>query len=306
MPDSLTDQIQKLRAERNAVILAHNYTAGEVQDVADYVGDSLGLSQTAADTQADVIVFCGVHFMAETAAILSPEKTVLVPDEHAGCPMANMITPRQLQQLKDAHPDAVVVTYVNSSAAIKAMSDICCTSANAVEVLRRVPEGREIIFVPDRNLGSYAAQQAGRSVVLFEGFCPTHQRIIPEHVAETRRQHPEGVLVAHPECPPQVVAMADFVGSTTAILNYCRNSEATTLLIGTENGIVHRLRKENPEKTFIPASPVADCPNMKLNSLEKILWCLQDMAPVVTVPPEVAQKALAPIQRMLEVLSGDD
>ena len=265
------------RSERNAVILAHNYQTAEVQDVADFVGDSLGLSRTAADTSADCIVFCGVHFMAETAAILAPAKKVYMPDTHAGCPMADMVTERELARMKEKHPQAIVITYVNSSAAIKAMSDVCCTSANAVEVVRAVAEGREVIFVPERNLGSYGASQLDRELSLWPGFCPTHERILPEHVAAQRRAHPDAALVVHPECRPAVVAMADKVASTTGILHFCAESEAREFIIGTEIGLLHRLRKESPEKEFHPASKVADCPNMKLTTLEKIAWCLEDL-----------------------------
>lgn len=290
-----------MRLSRNAVILVHNYAPGDVQDIGDYVGDSLGLSRQAAETDADVIVFCGVHFMAETAAILSPDKTVLIPDQNAGCPMANMVNPRQLKEMKDAHPDALVVTYVNSSAETKALSDICCTSANAVDVVAQIPSDQEVIFVPDRNLGTYVAGQLERDLILWEGYCPTHERLLPEHVEATRRQYPDGVLVVHPECRPSVVEMADYVGSTTGILTFCRESDADCILVGTEVGILHRLRKESPGKTFVPASPVSDCPNMKLNTIEKVVWCLEDMQPVVTVPQDVAEKARIPIERMLEV-----
>lgn len=301
MPADLMDQIQQLRAERNAVILAHNYTIGEVQDCADFVGDSLGLSQQAADTEADVIVFCGVHFMAETAAILSPSKRVIMPDEHAGCPMADMVTPAALREMQAKHPGSVTVTYVNSSAAVKALSDVCCTSANAVEVVRQIPEDRTVLFVPDQNLGAYVAGKLGRDLVLWPGFCPTHHRILPETVEEARAAHPDACLVVHPECRPAVVAMADAVDSTTGILRYCHESDAGEFLVGTEVGILHRLEKENPGKRFHPLAPTMTCPNMKRNNLERILWCLQDMAPEVTVPADVAEKARRPIGRMLEI-----
>jgi quinolinate synthase len=300
----LHEKLEKLRKERNAVILVHNYCPGEVQDVADYLGDSLGLSRIAAETEADVIVFCGVHFMAEIASILSPGKTVLMPDINAGCPMANMVTPRQLAEFKKLHPGAAVVTYVNSSAVIKALSDICCTSANAVEVVKTIPEEREIIFVPDRNLGSYAAKITGREMILWNGFCPTHERVLPEHVRQIRTVHPDAPFFAHPECRPEVVAMADKVGSTTGIINFCRESLAKEIIVGTEIGLLHRLHKENPGKEFFPASPILDCPNMKLSSLEKLVWCLEDLAPVVRVEPELAALAREPIKKMLEVAGG--
>ena len=302
MPDAdMMRKLQELKKKRNAVILAHNYQSGEVQDAADHVGDSLGLSRLAAGTDADVVLFCGVHFMAETAAILSPRKKVVVPDLNAGCPMANMVTPRQLGEWRDAHPGAVVVTYVNSSAAVKALSDICCTSANAVEVVASLPADAEILFVPDRNLGHYVTTRTGRAMTLWNGFCPTHERMLPEMAEAARKKYPNALLVAHPECRPSLVAMADHVASTTGIIKYCRDSEATEFIVATEIGILHPLRKENPGKTFHPLTEIADCPNMKLNSLEKMVWALEDLEPVVTVPAEVAEKALRPIQRMLEV-----
>ncbi len=302
MSQEIVDKINKLKAERNAVILVHNYQRPEVQDIGDYVGDSLGLSRQAAATDADVIVFCGVHFMAETAASLCPGKTVLIPDEHAGCPMANMVTPRELQAFKDQYPGAIVVTYVNSTAATKALSDICVTSANAVEVVGKIPADQTVLFVPDRNLGSYVASQLKRdNIVLWQGYCPTHERIMPEHIVAARLAHPGAPVVIHPECRPDVVAMADHVGSTTGILNFCRDSSAREFIIATESGMLYRLEKENPGKAFHPASPILDCPNMKLATLEKVLWCLEDMAPVVTVPEEIAEKARRPIDRMLEM-----
>ncbi len=272
-----------------------------MQEIADYVGDSLGLSRQAAATDAAVIVFCGVHFMAETAAILSPEKTVLMPDAHAGCPMANMATVRQLAAWKAEHPEAVVVTYVNSSAAVKALSDICCTSANAVAVVESVERGREILFVPDRNLGHYVAKETGRELILWNGYCPTHERMLPELIAAQKAKHPAARVAMHPECRPEALALADYVGSTTGILRWCRESDGEKFLIGTEVGLLHRLRRENPEKTFHPATPVGDCPNMKLASVEKIAWCLEEMAPTVSVPAEIAEKARRPIEKMLEV-----
>ena len=301
MSEELVSKINALRKSRNAVILAHNYQRGEVQDVGDFVGDSLGLARTAAETDADVIVFCGVHFMAETAAILCPGKKVLMPDTHAGCPMADMVTPRELRETKARHPEAVVVTYVNSSADIKALSDLCCTSANAVEIVDTLEPDQEVIFVPDRNLGAYVAKELGRELILWQGYCPTHERILPEHVEAIRRERPEARFVAHPECRPAVVEMADAVASTTGILRYCRETDAREFIIGTELGLLHRLRKENPEKVFHLASPISDCPNMKLTTLEKVLWSLEDLETEVTVPPDAAELARRPIERMLEV-----
>jgi quinolinate synthase len=304
MSEDIIERIHRLKSERRAVILVHNYQRGEVQDIGDFVGDSLGLSRQAAATDAQRIVFCGVHFMAETAAILCPDKPVHMPDANAGCPMANMVSERELREWKSAHPDATIVTYVNSSAGTKALSDVCCTSANAVEVVDAIPADQEILFVPDRNLGAYVARRLGRTLTLWNGFCPTHERILPEHVKNAKNAHPDAVLVVHPECRPQVVAMADHVASTTGILRYCNESPAGQFLIGTEIGILHRLRRENPGKEFFPASEIADCPNMKLTTLEKLLWCLEDLSGEVTVPEAVADEARRPIERMLEYTGG--
>lgn len=303
MPSDLIERIQELRASRRAVILAHNYQRPEIQDIADMTGDSLELARAAARIEAEVIVLCGVYFMAETAAILCPGKRVLIPDANAGCPLANMITPRELEACKAAHPGAWVVTYVNSSAQIKAMSDICCTSANALEVVRRAPKDREVIFAPDRNLGDYVSKQLGRELVLWNGYCPTHERILPEFVEAARREHPGALVVAHPECRPPVVAMADVVGSTSGILKTCRESDRTEFIIGTELGLLHRLHKENPGKRFYAAGPFSDCPNMKLTTIEKILWRLEEMGPEVRVAPDVAQEARGAIQRMVDTLA---
>ncbi len=297
----LLARLQELKKQRNAVILAHSYQSPEIQDAADHVGDSLGLSRLAAGTDADVILFCGVHFMAETAAILSPGKTVLVPDVNAGCPMANMVTPRQLREWRAANPGATVVTYVNSSAEVKALSDICCTSANAVEVVKSLPREARLLFVPDRNLGQYVNAKLGRDMELWNGFCPTHERMLPEMAVAMKERHPGALLVAHPECRPALIALADHVASTTGIVAFCREHPAREFIIATEIGVLHPLRKANPEKIFHPLTPIADCPNMKLNSLEKMVWALEDMAPAVTVPGDIAAKALAPIQRMLDI-----
>lgn len=298
----LEERLQELKAARNAVILAHNYQRGEVQDAADFVGDSLGLSQQAAETDADVILFCGVHFMAETAKIICPDKTVLIPDPHAGCPMANMITARELAEAKRQHPEAVVVCYVNSTAEIKALSDYCCTSANAVKVVGTVPADREVLFVPDRSLGDYAAKQLGRELILWPGYCPTHHRILADDVERMRGEHPDAPFICHPECTAPVIALADEVASTSGMLRYCRESSALEFIIGTEIGLLHRLRKESPGKEFLSVSPLADCPNMKLNTLDKMVWALEDMVHEVTVDPDVAQQAKRSIDRMLELV----
>ncbi len=299
--ENLAAKLAELKKKRNAVILAHSYQTADVQDVADFVGDSLGLSRLAAGTDADVILFCGVHFMAETAAILSPKKTVIIPDANAGCPMANMIMPRQLREWREKNPGAVVVTYVNSSAAVKALSDICCTSANAVQVVDSLPRDKHILFVPDRNLGHFVMKRLGREMELWNGFCPTHERMLPEMAVAAREKYPGALLVVHPECRPTVVEMADHVASTTGIIAFCRDNPAREFIIGSEIGILHPLRRECPDKVFHPLAEIADCPNMKLNSLEKMVWALEDMATVVTVPPDIARQALAPIQKMLEI-----
>ncbi len=301
MGDKILEKLERLKGERNAVILAHNYQRPEVQDCADYLGDSLDLARTAAGVEADVIVFCGVHFMAETAAILCPEKVVLMPDVHAGCPMADMLTARELLEMKRERPEAAVVTYVNSSAAVKAESDICCTSANAVDIVRSIPVEREVIFVPDRCLGDYAAKRLNRPLVLPTGYCPTHNRILPEFVDAARERHPGAKVIVHPECTAEVIAKADAAGSTSQILKHCMESSAEEFIIGTETGMLHRLSKEMPDKRFYPASPVSDCPDMKLTTLEKIVWSLEEMEYRITVEPETADKARKAIYRMLEV-----
>jgi quinolinate synthase len=297
----LIKKIHLLKHERRAVILAHNYQPGEIQDVADFVGDSLELSQQAAKTTADVIVFCGVHFMAETAYILSPEKTVLLPDPHAGCPMADMITAEKLRQQKKELPGIPVVCYVNSSAEVKAESDICCTSSNAVKVVESLPE-QEIIFVPDKYLGQWVASQTGKRLHLWPGFCPTHARILPQHILELKEKCPQARVVVHPECRLEVDKLADAVISTGGMIRYARQPEVRQMIVGTEMGIIHRLQKENPDKQFIPVCQQAVCPNMKLITLEKLLWCLEDMKPRVAVPEDVRLKAKTAVERMLRVV----
>jgi quinolinate synthase len=298
---SPAQQIRALKEERKAVILAHNYQLPEVQDIADFVGDSLGLARKASELQPEVILFCGVHFMAETAAILCPDSTVLMPDSNAGCPMANMINVRQLRNLKAKHPQAVVVCYVNSSAAVKAESDYCCTSSNASSVMEAIPEDREVIFVPDKYLGSWAARQTSRKVILWEGYCPTHVRILPEHILAQKKRHPRALVLAHPECLTEVSEMADVVTSTSGMVRFCRESPAEEFIIATEIGILHQLKTNSPEKEFYPATELADCPNMKLNNLEKMLWALEDMSPQMTVPEEIAERAKLAIDRMVSI-----
>ncbi len=299
----LTERIARLKRERRAVILAHNYQIPEVQDAADIVGDSLAMAREAARVEdADVIVLCGVKFMAETAKLLNPGRTVLMPDENAGCPMADMVAPRELAKAREAHPDAILVAYVNSSAAVKARSDICCTSANAVAVVSSVPADRPVLFVPDQSLGDYVARQTGRdNIILWPGFCPTHHRILPEHIEARRHEHPDAEVCAHPECVREVLDLADFVGSTSQILRRVGESPKETFIIATEMGVCHTLRRRYPEKTIVEVSSLADCPNMKLNTLEKIMWSLEDLQVPVEVPPEVAGPARRAIERMLEV-----
>lgn len=298
---ALHAEIRRLAEEKDAVILAHNYQRPEVQDVADFVGDSLGLSRQAAASKAGTIVFCGVHFMAETAAILSPTKRVILPDINAGCPMAEMVDVEGLQELKAAHPDAVVVSYVNTTAAVKALSDICCTSANVVQVVSSIPADKEIIFTPDRNLGTYAAKKTGRELILWPGFCPTHELIEVADIEAARRAHPHAKLVVHPETTPEVVELADAVESTSGMIRFCCNDDAREYLIGTEVGMLYRLSRDCPGKQYYPVTGLAVCPNMKMTTLDKVLRALQNDGPVVTVDPETRAKALRAVERMLEV-----
>ncbi len=297
----LIEKIEALKESRNAIILAHNYQRDEVQEIADYTGDSLGLSIRASKAEADVIVFCGVHFMAETASILCPDKTVLMPDPQAGCPMADMITADQLRELKARHPGAVVVTYVNSSAEVKAETDVCCTSSNAVKVVESLKDAREIIFVPDQYLGSFVAKKTGRDMILWQGYCPTHLRITPESIERQKAAHPEAEVLVHPECSQPVVALADFALSTEGICKRANESSAREFIIGTELGVMYRLKKENPGKLFYPASEMAVCPNMKRTTLEKILWCLEGMTNEVRVPEDVRVLARRSVDRMVAI-----
>lgn len=296
----LIGSILKLKEQRQAVILAHNYQRGEIQDIADFVGDSLELSQIAAKTDAGVIVFCGVHFMAETAYILSPDKVVLLPDVNAGCPMADMITAEKLLERKRELPNASVVCYVNSSAEVKAESDICCTSANAVRVIESLAVA-EILFVPDQYLGHYISTQTDKKMHLWPGYCPTHMKILPEDIIGLKQRYPMAKTVVHPECRPDVIAVADEALSTGGMIRYARRDDVSQMIVGTEIGIIHRLKKENPGKEFIPASRRAVCPNMRLITLEKVLWSLEEMAPEVKVPEETRLKAKEAVDKMLEV-----
>jgi quinolinate synthase len=296
----LIERIGDLKERRQAVILAHNYQAGEVQDIADFVGDSLDLSQTAARTEAKVIVFCGVHFMAETASILSPDKTVLLPDINAGCPMANMVTASQLRDKKREMAHVSTVCYVNSSAEVKAESDICCTSANAVRVVESL-DSDEILFVPDQYLGHYVSTKTDKKLTLWPGYCPTHVRIMPEDIVKLRQGYPQAKVIVHPECRPEVINLADEVLSTSGMIGFARRTDAEVIIVGTEIGILHRLRKETPAKRFLPASERAVCPNMKKINLEKILWSLEELSPEVKVPEEIRLKAKLAVDRMLAI-----
>lgn len=294
-------EIRRLAREKQAVILAHNYQRPEVQDIADVLGDSLGLSRQAAASSARLIVFCGVHFMAETAAILVPDRPVILPELRAGCPMADMVDVAGLEELKAEHPRAVVVSYVNTTAAVKAISDVCCTSANAVRVVESIPAEREIIFTPDVNLGSWVAKKTGRELIMWPGFCPTHDLIEVADIERARRAHPSAKVVVHPECRPEVTAVADAVESTSGMIRFCREDDGQEYLIGTELGMIYRLSRDIPNKRFYPVTDVAVCPNMKLTTLEKVRDALVNEGPAVSVDPWIARQALGAVQRMLEV-----
>ncbi len=298
------ERIKQLKKERNAIILAHNYQRGDVQDIADFVGDSFGLSQKAVSSGAEIIVFCGVDFMAESAAVLNPEKTVLMPELSAQCPMAAMITPESLRHEKEKYPGAAVVCYVNTPASVKAESDICCTSANAVKVVNALPEN-EIIFVPDRNLALYVAANTEKKIIPWNGYCPTHHLILPGDIMLEKEEHPDAEILVHPECRPDVIALADRVLSTAGMLKYAKQSKSKEFIIGTELGLLHRLNKENPEKTFIPATKYAVCPNMKMNTLGSIIRALERNEHVIKIPEDIRVKAKLALDRMLEVGRGD-
>ena len=296
----LKERILRLKQEKNAIILAHYYQRDEVQEVADFRGDSFLLAQKAASTDAEVIVFCGVHFMGESAKILAPNKTVVIPDERAGCPMADMVGVDGLRALKRQHPNAAVVAYINTSADVKAETDICCTSANAVQVVNSV-EADEIIWVPDKNLGNYVSKFTNKKMILWEGYCNTHDMLTVKDVMEMREKYPNAEFVVHPECRPEVVKLGDFVGSTTAILKYCKESPAKEFIVGTEDGVGYQLRLDSPDKAFHFATKYLVCPNMKVNNLKKVAQCLETLSPEIYVPPQVADKARQSLERMLLV-----
>jgi quinolinate synthase len=302
----LFSEIQRLKKEKNAVILAHYYQDADIQDIADYIGDSLGLAQEAARTKADMIVFAGVHFMAETAKLLNPEKTVVMPDYRAGCSLADSCPPDEFRKFREEHPDHIVISYINCTAAIKAQSDIICTSSNAVKVVESVPRETPIIFAPDKNLGAWVAKKTGRDLVLWDGACMVHEIFSYEKIVRLKALHPEALFIAHPECEEPVLKMADFIGSTTAMLNFTKTSDAGSFIVATESGILHQMQKSSPGKTFIPAPPenncaCNDCPHMKLNTLEKVYLCMKHEQPQVEVTPAIFDAALRPLQRMLEI-----
>jgi quinolinate synthase len=302
----LVAEIQKLKKEKNAVILAHYYQDGDIQDIADYIGDSLGLSQEAARTDAAMIVFAGVHFMAETAKMLSPNKKVLLPDLKAGCSLADSCPPALFRQFKAKYPDHVVVSYINCTAELKTLTDICCTSTNAVQIIESIPADRKIIFAPDRNLGAYLIKKTGRDMVLWNGACMVHEIFAHEKIVKLMARHPEAVFIAHPECEAHILDLAAYVGSTSGLLSFVAKNPATEFIVGTEPGIIHQMQKLCPDKTFIPAPPnntcaCNECPHMKLNTMEKLYLCLKYELPEVVLPPHIIQKGVASIDRMMDV-----
>lgn len=305
-PRDLFEAIQTLKQELNAVILAHYYQDPDIQDVADYIGDSLGLSRQAAETNADVIVFAGVHFMAETAKILNPDKLVLLPDLQAGCSLADSCPPDAFAAFKAAHPGHLVISYINCTAEIKAMSDIICTSSNAVRIVSQIPASQPIIFAPDQNLGRYVMAETGRNLVLWQGSCMVHENFSEKRIVELKVVHPTAEVIAHPECEPPVLRHADYIGSTTALLRHTLQQDSEVFIVATEPGIIHQMEKQAPHKRFIPAPPMNscacnECPHMRLNTLEKLYWAMSNRAPEIILPEATRVAALRPIQRMLEM-----
>ena len=299
-------EIEKLKKEKNAVVLAHYYQEPDIQDVADFTGDSLGLAQEAAKTPAAIIVFAGVHFMAETAKIINPGKKVLLPDLKAGCSLADSAPPDLFRQFKEAHPEHVVISYINCSAAIKALSDIICTSSNAEKIVQSLPAEQKIIFAPDRNLGAYLIKKTGRPMVLWNGACMVHEIFSQQKIARLKIRYPDAKLIAHPECEETILALADFIGSTTALLKFSRQNQAQSFIVATETGILHQMQKESPGKTFIPAPPdnscaCNDCPHMKLNTLEKLYLCMKYEQPEIVMAEDIRLAARKPIDRMLDI-----
>lgn len=303
---NLFSEIQKLKTEKNAIILAHYYQDADIQDIADYIGDSLGLSQQAAKTDADIIVFAGVHFMAETAKILCPDKKVLLPDLRAGCSLADSCPADKFAAFKKQHPDHLVISYINCSAELKTLTDIVCTSTNAVQIVESLPKDQKIIFAPDKNLGAYINKKTGRNMVLWDGACMVHEIFSLEKISRLKNQHPDAKLLAHPECEAALLEIADYIGSTTGILNYATKSESREFIVATEAGIIHQMQKSNPGKVFIPAPPnnscaCNDCPHMKLNTLEKLYNCLKYEQPEIILSKDLIEKAKKPIIRMLDL-----
>lgn len=304
LPRDLVGAIQALKRELKAVVLAHYYQESAIQDIADYLGDSLGLSQQAAQTDADVIVFAGVHFMAETAKILNPHKLVLLPDLEAGCSLADSCPPAQFAAFKAQHPDHLVISYINCTAEIKALSDIICTSSNAVKIVEQLPADRKIIFAPDRNLGRYVMEKTGREMVLWQGSCIVHETFSERRLLELKTQYPQAEIIAHPECEEAILGHADYIGSTTALLNYSRINHSQEYIVGTEPGIIHQMQKASPQKRFIPLPNNSncdcnECPYMRLNTLEKLYWAMKRRSPEIILPEQTMAAALKPIQRML-------
>lgn len=302
----LFEEIKKLKKEKNAVLLAHYYQESDIQDIADYIGDSLGLAQQAEKTDASVIVFAGVHFMAETAKILNPDKKVLLPDLKAGCSLSDSCPPPLFKKFKEQHPDHLVISYINCSAGIKALSDIICTSSNAKQIVDSLPMDQKIIFAPDKNLGSYINKKTGRNMVLWNGACMVHELFALEKIIKLKQRHPEAKFIAHPECEEAVLREADFIGSTTQLLKYTREDNSRSFIVGTETGILHQMQLNSPNKTFIPAPPdnicaCNDCPHMKLNTLEKLYLCMKYEEPEITMDIALLEAAKVPIVRMLEL-----
>ena len=300
--EDITNYIENLKKERNAVILAHNYQRGEVQDIADFTGDSLELARWAVDVDADILVVCGVDFMAESAAILNPDKIILHPEKEAKCPMAMMVSPSKLEKMKEDYPNASVVSYVNTSAEVKALSDICCTSANSVKVVNSLEEG-EVIFVPDKNLAHWTSHHTTKKIIPWDGYCPTHHFLTLKDVINTKNEHPDAELLVHPECRPEVCEIADVVTSTSGMLRYVKKSEKKEFIIGTEIGLIHKMMVENPNKRFYPASEYLVCPSMKI-PLESIAKSLEEVEPIVEVEEDVRKKAMKALERMLSVWGG--
>ena len=303
---NIFEEIKKLKKEKNALILAHYYQDTDIQDIADYIGDSLGLTQQAEKTKADIIVFAGVHFMAETAKLLNPSKKVLMPDLRAGCSLADSCPPQEFKTFKEAHPDHIVISYINCTAAIKALSDIICTSSNAVQIVNSLPKETKIIFAPDKNLGAYVAKKTGRELLLWDGACMVHEIFSHQKIVQLKTRNPEALLIAHPECEEPILKLADFIGSTTALLKFSKENKANSFIVATESGILHQMQKDSPGKIFIPAPPdnncaCNDCPHMKLNTVEKIYLCMKHELPEVEIAVDLKQPALKALKRMLEI-----